>query len=362
VTDRIYNFSAGPAILPEPVLRAAQQAVWNLDGSGIGVLEHSHRGAELTAVIRAAEARCRELASIPDDYAVLFLQGGASTQFCMVPMNLMPAGGTADYLHTGTWSKKAIKEANKIGTAHVAASGEGERFCAIPTAGDVRYSEHPAYVHFTSNNTIAGTQYATEPTPPDQVPLVCDASSDIFSRPIDITKYGVLYAGAQKNLGPAGVTLVIIRKDLAERAAETLPTMLQYRTHIAAGSCFNTPPTFGIYVIGKVFAWLLDQGGLAAIEERNRAKAAVLYDFLDSSAFFRGTAHRDSRSQMNICFRGPSEELEAMFIAEAREAGLAGLKGHRSVGGMRASIYNAFPASGCDTLVEFMREFERTRG
>jgi len=362
VSERVFNFSAGPAILPEEVLRTAQEAVWNLAGSGIGVLEHSHRGAEFTAVLEQAEANCRKLASISDDYAVLFLQGGASTQFIMAPMNLLPADGTADYINTGSWSKKAIKEAKKVGSVHVAASSEDEGFSYIPPVEAIRYSDAPAYVHFTSNNTIAGTQFRGEPTPPGGAPLVCDASSDIFSKPIDISKYGVLYAGAQKNLGPSGLALVIIRKDLAERAAAELPTMFQYRTHIAAGSCFNTPPTFGIYVIGEVFKWLLGNGGLEGIAKKNAAKAQLIYDYLDGSDFFRGTARPDSRSLMNICFRAPSEDLEKKFIAEAKAAGLPGLKGHRSVGGMRASIYNAFPTAGCVQLVEVMREFERTNG
>lgn len=359
MSDRIYNFSAGPAVLPESVLRSAQDAIWNLNGSGIGVLEHSHRGAEFSEVLQRTEARCRRLAQIPDDYAVLFLQGGASLQFCMVALNLLPEGGTADYINTGAWSKKAIAEANKRGTVHVAASSEDEQFTYIPSADAIRYSDAPAYVHFTSNNTIFGTQWATEPTPPDGVPLVCDASSDIFCRPIDVRRYGLIYAGAQKNLGPAGVTLVIVRKDLAERAPESLPTYLQYRTHIKGGSCFNTPPTFAIYVVGEVLGWLEDAGGLDAIAERNRQKAAMLYEVLDDTEFFRGTARPDSRSLMNVTFRGPSEELEQRFVAEARAAGLAGLKGHRSVGGMRASIYNAMPVEGVARLAEFMRDFAR---
>jgi len=362
VSDRIINFSAGPAVLPEEVLKHSQEAIWNLDGSGIGVLEHSHRGPEFTKVIQEAEANCRKLASIPDDYAVLFLQGGASTQFIMTAMNLLPAGGTADYINTGAWSKKAIKEAKLVGGVHVAASSEDENFSYIPSADAIRYSDAPAYVHFTSNNTIAGTQWRSEPTPPKGAPLVCDASSDIFGKPIDITKYGLLYAGAQKNLGPSGVALVIIRKDLAERAPKALPTMLQYRTHIDNGSCYNTPPTFGIYVIGEVFRWLLDNGGLAAIQKKNEAKAKLIYDYLDGSDFFRGTARPDSRSLMNICFRAPSEELEKKFIGEAKAAGLSGLKGHRSVGGMRASVYNAFPTAGCEKLVDFMKQFERANG
>ena len=359
MSERIYNFSAGPAVLPESVLRAAQGALWDLDGSGIGVMEHSHRGPEFSKVIQEAEADCRALASIPDDYAVLFLQGGASLQFSMVPMNLLPAGGTVDFLHTGAWSKKAMKEARRVGEVHVAASSEDEGFNYIPGTDAIRYSSSPAYVHFTSNNTIAGTEWASEPTPPDGVPLVCDASSNIFSKPIDVSRYGLIYAGAQKNLGPSGVTLLIIRKDLAAAGPDSLPTMLQYRTHVDGGSMFNTPPTFGIYVMGQVFKWLLDNGGLAAMAERNQAKARLVYDYLDHSKMFRGTARQDSRSHMNICFRGPSEELEKKFLAEARARGLSGLKGHRSVGGMRASTYNALPEAACKALIAFMDEFER---
>jgi phosphoserine aminotransferase len=362
VSDRIFNFSPGPAVLPEPVLRKAQAAVWNYAGSGIGILEHSHRGPEFTDVIERAEASCRQLAGIPDDYAVLFLQGGASLQFSMVAQNLLGAGQTADYLNTGEWSKKAIKEAKKVGAVHVAASSEDENFSYIPPADAIRWSEAPAYVHMTSNNTIFGTEWAAEPTPPTRATLVCDASSDIFSRPVDIGRYGLIYAGAQKNLGPSGVCLVIMKKSLAERAPASLPTMLQYRTHIDAGSLYNTPNTFGIYVIGEVFAWLLEQGGLGAIADDNRAKAKLLYDYLDDSAMFSGTARPDSRSLMNVTFRAKTEALEKAFIADAEAAGLSGLKGHRSVGGMRASIYNAFPEVGVKKLVSFMKEFERRHG
>jgi phosphoserine aminotransferase len=344
--------------LPEPVLELTKEAVWSLDGSGIGVLEHSHRGPEFTKVIEQAEARCRKLAGISDDYAVLFLQGGASLQFAMVPMNLMPEGGTADFINTGAWSKKAIKEANKIGTAHVAASSEDENFSYIPA--EPRWSDAPAYCHFTSNNTIFGTQFEVEPEAP--APLVCDASSDIFSRPIDINKYGILYAGAQKNLGPSGVALVIIRKELAERAPDSLPTMLQYRTHVEGKSLFNTPPTLGIYVMGEVFAWIEEQGGLEKVAANNAAKAKLLYDLLDSADFYAPTARADSRSLMNVCFRSPNEELDKKFIAEAKAEGLSGLKGHRSVGGMRASIYNAFPRAGVEKLVEFMKAFAAKNG
>jgi phosphoserine aminotransferase len=359
VSDRIYNFSAGPAVLPERVLREAQDALWNLAGSGIGVMEHSHRGPEFSAVAKEAEALCRELAGIPDSYDVLFLQGGASSQFFMVPMNFMSSGATADYVNTGSWSKKAIKEAKRFGTVHVAGSSEDENFSYIPAAEALRWSERPVYAHFTSNNTIFGTEWKAEPAPPAGTPLVCDASSDIFSRPLDVARYGLIYAGAQKNLGPSGVTLVIVRKDLVEQGSADLPTMLQYRTHAAEGSMYNTPPTFGIFVMGRVLAWIREFGGLAAMGEYNQAKARLIYDHLDESTFWRATARPDSRSLMNVCFRAPSEELEASFLAECKKQGLSGLKGHRSVGGMRASIYNAFPMEGCERLVALMKDFER---
>ncbi len=362
MSDRIYNFSAGPAVLPEEVIRKSQDALWNLAGSGIGVMEHSHRGKEFSAVADRAEALCREIADNPADYDVLFLQGGASSQFFMVPMNFLSPDTTADYVVTGAWSQKAVREAKRFGRVHVAATSEDKNFSYIPAAGELRWSERPVYAHFTSNNTIFGTEWATEPTPPSGVPLVCDASSDIFSRPIDVRKYGLIYAGAQKNLGPSGVTVVIIRKDLVERASSNLPTMLQYRTHAKEKSMYNTPPTFGIFVMAEVFEWIKGNGGLAAMAERNRAKAAVIYDYLDRSTFFRGTARSDSRSLMNICFRAPSEELEEKFLAEAKKRKLSGLKGHRSVGGMRASVYNAFPKAGCEALVGLMAEFEKANG
>ncbi|HUQ06145.1 MAG TPA: 3-phosphoserine/phosphohydroxythreonine transaminase [Kofleriaceae bacterium] len=362
MAGRIFNFSSGPAVLPELVLRRAQEAIWDLDGSGIGILEHSHRGKAFMAVLERTEARLRQLAGIPDSYAVLFLQGGASTQFFQVPMNFLGgrAGATADYCHTGVWSKKAIAEARRYGGIHVACSSEDAQFTYVPSAAETTWSSAPAYVHFTSNNTIYGSQWASEPAVPAGVPLVCDASSDIFSKPIDIEKYAMIYAGAQKNLGPAGVTLVIIRKDFLESGSKDLPTMLQYRTHAGEQSMFNTPPTFGIYVIGEVAAWILEQGGLAAMAERNRAKARVLYDYLDQSKLVRGTVRADSRSLMNVVFRCVDTALEPELIRQATARGLDGLKGHRTVGGMRASIYNAFPLEGVHALVDFLRELERT--
>jgi phosphoserine aminotransferase len=360
MSDRIHNFSAGPAVLPEPVLRKAQEAIWNVAGSGIGIMEHSHRGKVFDKILAEAEANCRALADIPDDYAVLFLQGGASLQFSMVPMNFLPADRTGDYLNTGVWSQKAIKEAKILGRqVHVAASSEATNFDRIPKPDEVRYSANPAYVHLTTNNTIYGTQWKREPAVPQGVPLIADTSSDMYSRPIDVRKYALIYAGAQKNLGPSGTVLVIIRKDLAETGPKTLPTMLQYRTFVAENSLYNTPPTLGIYLVGEVFKWIQSQGGLATMAEHNEAKAKLLYDYIDASDFFRGTVQKDSRSLMNVCFRAPTEELESKFISEATKRGLDGLKGHRSVGGMRASIYNACPRAAVEALVAFMKEFEQ---
>ena len=362
MSQRIHNFNAGPAVLPEPVLERARDAIWDVEGSGMGILEHSHRGKLFERVITDAEAEARRLASIPDDYAVLFVQGGASQQFAMVPMNLLPAGGTADYLLTGVWSEKAAEEAGKFGTVHVAGSTAAGKYTRVLSPDECRYSPSPAYVHMTTNNTIYGTQWRTLPPVPEGVPLVADASSDIMSRPIDVARHGLIYAGAQKNIGPSGIVLVIVRKDLLARAPATLPVMLQYRTFAKERSLYNTPPTFAIWLVGEVLKWITAQGGLAGMAQRNAAKARLLYDFLDQSGVFRGTAERDSRSLMNVCFRCTDEKLEAAFIAESDRQGFAGLKGHRAVGGMRASIYNACPPESVAALVELMREFERTRG
>ena len=359
MSDRIWNFGAGPGVLPEPVLRQAQQDIWNIGGSGMGIMEHSHRGKLFDRINAEAEQACRDLAGISDKYDIIFVQGGASLQFSMVPQNLLPKGGTADYINTGVWSQKAIKEAKLFGQVHIAGSTEAEHFVRLPRPDEITYSAAPAYVHFTSNNTIYGTQWKSEPATPAGVPLICDASSDIYSRPIDVSKYGLIYAGAQKNLGPSGTVLVIIRKDLVEAGAKDLPTMLQYRTHTKEHSLYNTPPTMGIYIVGQVFKWIQDQGGLTAMAQRNEDKARILYDFLDQSEFFRGTVEKDARSLMNVCFRGPSEELEAKFISEATKRGMDGLKGHRLSGGMRASIYNACPRPAVEALVAFMKEFEK---
>lgn len=354
----VYNFSAGPAVMPKPVIERAREGLVDLDGSGIGVMEHSHRGKAFLAVYERTEALCRRLAAVPDDYDVLFLQGGASSQFFTVPANFLADVGTADYLVTGSWSEKAAKEAKQYGHVHEVCSSKDRNFCYIPS--ERTHSDAPTYVHFTSNNTIYGTQFGTEPDVPEGAFLVCDASSDVFSRPLDVSRYGLLYAGAQKNLGPAGVTLVIMRKDLVERGSSDLPTMLQYRTHAQKQSMYNTPPTFGIYAMGLVFEWVEQQGGLAAMAEHNAAKAKPLYDFLERSSLFNATADADSRSLMNVTFVTGDEATDKRFVEAATAAGFDGLKGHRSVGGMRASIYNAFPPEGVTALVAFLEEFERT--
>ncbi len=358
--NRIYNFSAGPAVMPVSVLEEAKENLLSLGDTGIGILEHSHRGKAFTAVGENAESLCRQVGNIPDDYEVLFVQGGASSQFFTIPMNFLSPNDTADYINTGSWSKKAIKEAKAFGSVNIAASSEDADFTRIPEY--LELSENPAYVHFTSNNTIFGTQFAAEPDVPEGVPLICDTSSDIFSRPIDVSRYGMIYAGGQKNLGPAGLVLVIIRKDLIDQGKSNIPTMLQYRTHADGKSLYNTPPTFGIYLMGLVFQWILDQGGLEAIERVNEEKANRLYQYLDESSLFDATAQVGSRSNMNVTFVTGNADLDAKFIAGATERGMDGLKGHRSVGGMRASIYNAFPTEGVDALVEYMREFEAENG
>jgi phosphoserine aminotransferase len=359
--DRIYNFSAGPAVLPLPVLEEAQRDLVALPGVGMSVLEISHRSKPFDEIIQGAEADFRALARIPVGYQVLFLQGGASTQFSMVPMNLLAAGTTADYIVTGSWSKKAVKEAKKVGTVNIAATTEAENFARIPRQDELKLTPGAAYVHFTSNNTIFGTEWPAEPEV-GGAPLVCDASSDIFSRPIDVSRYGLIYAGAQKNLGPSGLTVVIIRDDLAKLGAESLPTMLRYATHVENKSLYNTPPVFGIYILRLVLRWLVANGGLEAMAAANQRKAAKLYAEIDRTGFYRGHAARDSRSLMNVTFRLPSEDLEKKFVQEATAAGFDGLKGHRSVGGLRASIYNAFPEKGIDALVAFMRDFEKRQG
>jgi phosphoserine aminotransferase len=358
---RIFNFSAGPAVLPIPVLEEAQRDLLALPGVGMSVLEISHRSKTFEEILARTEADLRRLGNIPPSHKVLFLQGGASLQFSMVPMNLLPAGRTADYVVTGGWAQKAVKEAQKVGQVHIAASTEAENFSRIPRQSELTLTPDAAYVHITTNNTLFGTQWKTEPDVGD-VPLVADTSSDMLSRPIDVSRYGLIYAGAQKNLGPSGVTLVIIREDLLARSAKSLPTILNYAVHAENGSMYNTPPTFGIYLMGLVAKWALAEGGLAAVAARNENKAGRLYAEIDRTGFYRGTAEQDSRSRMNVTFRLPGEPLEKEFVKASTAEGLDGLKGHRSVGGMRASIYNAFPEEGIDALVSFMKEFERTHG
>jgi phosphoserine aminotransferase len=360
-TTRIFNFSAGPAVLPIDVLEEAQRDLLSLPGVGMSILEISHRSKAFDDVIEGCEADVRALAGIPPNYHVLFLQGGASLQFSMVPMNLLAPGGSADYIVTGLWSQKAVKEAKRVGAVKIAGSTESENFVRIPKRSELTLDPSAAYVHVTTNNTIFGTEWHDTPDV-GKVPLVADTSSDMYSRPIDVSKFGLIYAGAQKNLGPSGVTLVIIRDDLVARTPSTLATMLQYGVHVENKSMYNTPPVFGVYIMRLVLKWLSKQGGLAAIERRNIRKADKLYAEIDRTGFYRGHAHKDSRSRMNVTFRLPSEELEKKFAKDATAAGLDGLKGHRSVGGLRASVYNAFPEEGVDALVSFMQHFERVNG
>lgn len=361
MTERIYNFSAGPAVLPISVLEEAQRDLLSLPGVGMSVLEISHRSKTFDEIILGAEADIRTLAGVPDNYRVLFLQGGASMQFSMVPMNILPENGKADYIVTGVWSKKAVKEAKKCGQVNIAGSTEADNFNRIPAQDELNFDPEAAYVHYTTNNTIYGTQWKYDPQTGD-VPLVADASSDIFSRPIDIQRHGLIYAGAQKNLAPAGVTIVIIRDDLLERSPQGMHTMFDYNTHAKERSLYNTPPVFPIYVMRLVLKWLLAEGGLAVMARRNEEKAALLYDAIDASDFYQAHALPGSRSTMNITFRLPSEELEKQFISEATKAGMDGLKGHRLVGGIRASTYNAFPKDGVEALISFMKEFESKNG
>jgi len=365
--NRIYNFSAGPAVLPEEVLLEAQKDLFALPGVGMSILEISHRSKTYDAIHQEAKEGLKKLLDIPDDYAILFLQGGASLQFSMVPLNLMPPKNKADYILTGSWSKKAMKEAKRVGTVNIAATteeGEGDKkyFKRIPKQNELKLDPDAAYVHFTSNNTIFGTQWQTEPEV-GNVPLVCDASSDILHKKIDVRKYGLIYAGAQKNMGPSGVTLVIVRKDLLERSQDSLHTMLNYKIHAENDSLYNTPNTFGIYIIKLVTKWLLGLGGLDEMYKINKKKAQLLYDCIDQSGgFYKGHAEKDSRSLMNVTFNLATEELEKKLISEATKAGFDGLKGHRSVGGLRASIYNAFPVKGVEALVDFMKDFQKRNG
>ncbi len=360
-TNRIFNFSAGPAVLPLEVLEEARENLISMPGVGMSILEVSHRSKPFDEVLEGAEADIRSLAGIPEGYHVLFLQGGASLQFSMVPMNLLPPGGSADYIVTGMWSQKAVKEAKRVGSVKVAATTEAGNFTRVPAQQELTLDPAAAYVHYTTNNTIFGTEFGYVPETGD-VPLVADTSSDMFSGPLDVSKFALIYAGAQKNLAPAGLTLVIIREDMLKRTPASLPTMLQYSVHAENGSRYNTPPVFTIYVMRLVLKWLVKMGGLDAIEKLNARKADKLYAEIDRTGFYRAHAQPGSRSRMNVTFRLSSEDLEKRFAKEAAAAGLDGLKGHRSVGGMRASIYNAFPEAGVDALVQFMQAFEKRNG
>ncbi len=356
--NRIVNFSAGPAALPPFVLQQAQQDIINFKHSGMGIMEISHRSQDFIALGDEIRQNMRQILAIPKNYTILFLQGGASSQFFMIPMNLLKKGETATYLNTGVWSGKAIQEARRIGDISIGFSGEKENFSRVPQQKEFNIEDKAKYLYYTSNNTIFGTQYHY--TPQAKVPLVCDMSSDIFSRPVDIEKYGIIFAGAQKNIGTAGVTVVIIREDLLEEAPKELPTMLQYRVHAKKDSLFNTPPTFSIYIMGEVLKWIKNQGGISTIEQKNQDKAALLYQTIDTSdGYYRGHAKKDSRSLMNVSFTLPSPALEQTFLQQAQAAGLSGLKGHRLLGGCRASIYNAFPKEGVQKLVEFMQQFQQ---
>ena len=358
---RVYNFSAGPAMLPESVLRQAQEEMLDWHGSGMCVAEMSHRGKEFMSIAAQAEADLRELLAVPEGYKVLFLQGGASSQFAMVPMNLLRGSAGADYLNTGSWSKKAIAEARHFGTVNVAATTEDSRFTRAPAQSELALSGDAAYVHYTPNETIEGVEF---PYVPDTAgkPLVADMSSTLLSRPIEVERFGLIYAGAQKNIGPAGLTIVIVREDLIGQPLAGTPTMFNYKTHADNGSMYNTPPTYAWYLAGLVFEWMKGLGGLDTMAVINKRKADLLYDTIDASGFYRNPVDPESRSWMNIPFTLANPDLDETFLKEAKAAGLTTLKGHRSVGGMRASIYNAMPEAGVEALAAFMKEFERTRG
>lgn len=355
--SRVYNFSAGPAVLPESVLKSAAEEMLDYKGCGMSVMEMSHRSKVFEEIIKTAESDLRELMHIPDNYKVLFLQGGASQQFAMIPMNLMK-NKVADYIVTGQWAKKAYQEATKYGKVNKIASSEDKTFSYIPDCSDLPISEDADYVYICENNTIYGTKFKELPNTKGKT-LVADVSSCFLSEPVDVSKYGIIYGGVQKNIGPAGVVIVIIREDLiTEDVLPGTPTMLTYKTHADEDSLYNTPPAYGIYICGKVFQWLKEMGGLEAMKERNERKAKILYDFLDQSKLFKGTVEKKDRSLMNVPFVTGSDELDARFVKEAKAAGLENLKGHRSVGGMRASIYNAMPEEGVQALVDFMKKFE----
>ena len=359
---RVFNFNPGPAALPLEVLQQAQAEMLDYKGTGMSVMEISHRSKEFEGIVAEAQKDLRDLLQIPANYKILFLQGGASLQFAMVPMNFRPAGASADYIVTGTWSKKAFKESQKLGTAKAAANLEADNFNHLPAQADLKLDPQAAYLHFTSNETIHGVEYFTEPTAPAGVPLICDASSDFISHPIDVSKYAMIYAGAQKNAGPAGVVICIIREDQLEKVPANLPNLLDYKALAEENSLLNTPPCWSVYIVGLVLKWAKGLGGLQAVEKRNQTKADLVYKAIDESGgYYRGHAKAD-RSRMNITFRLPSEALEDQFASEAKKVDLIGLKGHRSVGGMRASLYNALPVEASEALVKFMKEFQQKNG
>lgn len=359
--NRAHNFNAGPAGLPLEVMQQAQAELLDYKGTGMSIIEMSHRSKEFEAMINEAEADLRELLGVPANYKVIFMQGGASLQFAMIPMNLRAAGASADYIVTGAWSKKAVQEAQKLGAVHVAADMKASNYNAVPEKLDL--DPKAAYLYYCSNETIHGVEFFKEPVPPAGVELICDTSSDFMSRPVDVSKYAYLYAGAQKNVGPAGVVVGILREDMLERVPENLPVMLDYKVQATEKSLYNTPPCFSIYMVGLVMKWIKKNGGLAGIEARNTAKADLLYSAIDASGgFYKGHAQPESRSRMNVTFRLPNEELEDTFAKEAKKLNMIGLKGHRSVGGMRASIYNAVELSDVEVLVQFMQEFQRKNG
>jgi phosphoserine aminotransferase len=362
-THRIYNFSAGPAALPLEVLEKVKEELLDFQGTGMSIMEMSHRSKEFMAVLDAAKAGVKKHLGVSDDYEILFLQGGASHQFAMVPLNLQVPGKPVDLINTGVWTDKAKAEIEKITTLNIVACTKSEKFSRLPKESELKYSSDAAYLHMCSNNTVAGTQYKSFDFK-TKAPIVSDMSSDIFSRPIDVSKFGLIFAGAQKNIGPAGVTLVIIRKDLAERAPKEIPTILQYRCHIEGESMYNTPPTFGIYIVNIVMDWLEAQGGIKAMEAKNEAKAKLLYDAIDATDYYYSPIEKNDRSLMNVVFRikGNDEAVESRFAKEAEAAGLSGLKGHRLVGGLRASIYNAQTSESVQALVDFMKEFEKKNG
>ena len=361
-TKRVYNFNPGPAALPLEVLQQAQAEMLDYKGTGMSVMEISHRSKEFEAIVADAQNDLRDLMKIPANYKILFLQGGASLQFAMVPMNFRLAGASADYIVTGTWSKKAFKESQKLGTAKAAANLEADNFSHLPAQADLKLDPNAAYLHFTSNETIHGVEYFTEPYPPAGIPLICDASSDFISHPVDVSKYAMIYAGAQKNAGPAGVVICIIREDLLGKVPANLPNLLDYKALAEENSLLNTPPCWSVYIVGLVMKWALGLGGLPAIEKRNKTKAALVYNTIDESGgFYTGHAKSD-RSRMNLTFHLPNEALEDQFASEAKKNDLIGLKGHRSVGGMRASLYNALPVEASEALVKFMKEFQQKNG